>query len=282
MTVIQLSNPDKPKSPRSLTPIAPPLPERRKHRKRPVIKQAPSSIVPSTAESAKPLISEKEPEYDTLDLKSFQDDQTITVTGAQISFWYCGAQQLKNVSTYTKTIPIAELQGYFFITQAYHAHLATVRSASELARLHTLHRYCLRVLYERIEKERQTARKKWKALMKAAPKTMADKKILESRHESLAHGELSLYTRPAAVQWVWNHFSEGAETKMRKMGVKSMTNRAWAIGLRSLLEEIEERIGKVNKQWVEIERRERPLPKRKEKRWVESRKGWTGLDMDEI
>lgn len=137
------------------------------------------------------------------------------------------------------------------------------------------------MLYERIERERQAARKKWKALMKPASKTMADKRILESRHESVAHEEMSLYTRPVAVQWEWNHFSEGAETKMRKIGVKSRTNWAWAIGLRSLLEEIEERIGKVNKQWVDIERRERPLPKRKEKRWVEGKRGWTGLTMDE-
>lgn len=293
MTAIQLSNPDKIRPPRSLTSIAPPLPERRRNRKRHFIKQTPSSILPPTAEPEKSLIAEAinqqqssshspDPEYDVIDLKSFQDHQTITVTGTQVTFWYFGSQQVKNVSRYSKTIPIAELPGYFFINQAYHAHLATVRSNDELPRLHTLHRSCLRLLYERIERERQAARNKWKALMKPVPKMMADKEILERRHESIAHEESSLYTRPVGVQWKWSHFSGEAETKMLKLGVNSRKNWAWVIGLTSLLEEIEERIGKVDKEWVYIERRQRPLLKRKEKRWVKGKRGWTGLTTDDI
>lgn len=118
--------------------------------------------------------------------------------------------------------------------------------------------------------------------MKPVPKMMADKEILERRHESIAHEESSLYTRPVGVQWKWSHFSGEAETKMLKLGVNSRKNWAWVIGLTSLLEEIEERIGKVDKEWVYIERRQRPLLKRKEKRWVKGKRGWTGLTTDDI
>ena len=121
-------------------------------------------------------------------------------------------------------------------------------------------------------------------MTKPVPKTIADQRLLERRRESINHEdeEMSLSTRPVAVQWKWNYFNEEAGTKMHKVGWKSRKDWAKAMGLRSLLAEIEERIGKVNKQWVDIERRERPLPKRKEKRWVEGERGWTGLIMDDI
>ena len=209
-------------------------------------------------------------------LKSFQQKQTITVSGSVVHF---ATGQVIGISTYTKTIPIYLMKGYFFTNEAYRARLENVSTPYELQCFHALHTHGLKRLYRHAQKELKKARATRKALRKPIPNLQLDG--LTPEHVRMILTEW----KPQREHILWHgqfkYLGSEGEKKLEKAGRKSRRTRAWIVGVRGLIEECEARMWKADKEWVIEKRNERPLL-RKERRWREGRPGWTGLTPDDI
>ena len=82
----------------------------------------------------------------------------------------------------------------------------------------------------------------------------------------------------APVKWdrFRNLIGRRGVKKLEKAGTKSREIRAWIVEVKDLIEECEARIGEADQNWVIEERSKRPLAT-KQGRWMEGRRGWTGV-----
>ena len=67
------------------------------------------------------------------------------------------------------------------------------------------------------------------------------------------------------------------EKKLERAGQEWRQNKKWNIELQGLIEKCEVRLWEVDESYMMEERKAGPLGKKKGKRWVDGRSGWTGL-----
>ena len=108
-----------------------------------------------------------------LELRRFESQQRITLSGTRFTFGTFGNNRIKTASTYTKTISIADLPSPSLVCQAYATRLATVSSTTELKWFHKLHTRYLEMSLKRTSEARKSSQKAVVSLRKMAPIRMA-------------------------------------------------------------------------------------------------------------
>ena len=211
------------------------------------------------------------------DLKSFQEKQTIAQSKTTIICF--GTGQVIRISTHRKKVPIYQLKKHYYINQAYRARLETVSSIYELQCFHALHTRTLARLHGMIEeglKRSRDIRKEWR---KPLPRFLARKTTPKPIREISNRWEGG--SEPVKWNGRFKYLGRKGGKKLEKAGTKSREIRAWIVEVKELIEECEARIGEADKNWVIETRRKRPPPTKQE-RWMEGRRGWTGLTPEDI